>query len=129
MTVNKEQRRLDFERSQNIALLFVLTKNPIPPTVNECPDSILKQTKGHTLSFKRESHLAEAVAFISGISDNPDHVVATCLEELSGDGGLRVLVAINRSTPENPTDRRILGQITTGLEGVFRLVARASKGE
>lgn len=124
-----EKRRLDFERSQNIALLSLLTRNPTSLKVNTCAPRISGGKQIRVLSFERESHLAEALAFISGISDKPDHVVAICIEELSGVGGLRVLVAVNRSTHANTTDKQILGRIKSGLEGVFRVLARVTSGK
>lgn len=124
-----EQRRLDLHRSQNIALLSLLTKNPAPVGVNTCPAHIRNhQNTRRVLSFSRESHLAEALAFITGISDNSDHITAVSLEEIPKGAGLRVLIAINRSTHANPTDERILGRIKSGLEAAFQLLARASTG-
>jgi len=127
-----EGRRLAFERSQNIALLSLLTQNPTSPETNTCTSSVprgKKGRRGRVLSFERESHLTEALAFISGISDNSDHVVAVCLEELPGDGGLQVLVAVNRSTYANPSDKRFLDRIQSGLGAVFRVLARARSGK
>ncbi|KAM7208100.1 hypothetical protein V8F20_001646 [Naviculisporaceae sp. PSN 640] len=124
-----EQRRLDLQRSQNIALLSLLTKNPASIGVNTCPVHIQNHlSERRLLSFSRESHLSEALAFITGISDSSDHITAVSLEELPKGAKLRVLVAVNRSTHNNPTDERILGRIKSGLEVVFRLLTRASTG-
>ncbi|KAK4216045.1 hypothetical protein QBC37DRAFT_106675 [Rhypophila decipiens] len=128
MAAAKEQRRLDFERSQNIALLSLLTKNPSPVEIRSCPVHISNHDlNGRTLSFSRESHLVEALAFISGVSDSSDHVVALCVEELPSRSGLRVAIAVNRSAYANPSDTRLLSRIKTGLESIFHLLARESR--
>lgn len=74
-----------------------------------------------TLSFQEESGLARTLAFLSGVSDDNNHVTAVCLEELPDEQGLKVLVAINRLTPESSSD--VLNKIHAGFKRIFEQLA------
>ncbi|KAK3989146.1 hypothetical protein QBC44DRAFT_308759 [Cladorrhinum sp. PSN332] len=97
---------------------WTLDKYRLPPS-NSSPDSSRK------LSFDCEACLTSTLAFLSGISDDPGHVVAVCVEELVGFNGLRVLVAINKKNHESGIG--VLKRIEEGLERIFGYLSRANK--
>jgi hypothetical protein len=106
--------------AENVALLSLLSRAATDPHINTCGSSTDREPPGH------ETDLTSTLAFLSGISDNPSHVVATCVEEPSDHKGIRVLVAINKERPEAGND--ILNRIKSGLEGIFRRLAHANTG-
>src|SRR5438105_15930970 len=109
--------------AENINLLSLLDQNPGTPGANQ-PALVEAEISSRTLSFERESCLSRAIAFLAGVSDDATHVVAVCIEELPGMNGLRVLIAINKENVHSGDV--VLGSIKKGLEGVFRLLARAN---
>ncbi|KAK3329744.1 hypothetical protein B0H66DRAFT_36839 [Apodospora peruviana] len=123
-TAQQRQRRLAFECAQDIALLSLLPQPLASPQPNTPRSAVPGKRSNRVLSFDRERSLTEALAFISSISDDPGHVVATCTEELSSGRGVKVLLAINRSDPDS--HQPILDRIKSGLEVVFGLLARAN---
>ncbi|KAK0733954.1 hypothetical protein B0T26DRAFT_46153 [Lasiosphaeria miniovina] len=113
---------LDF--AENVALLSLLKQLRSPPKVNKPASAIARLDSRRTLSFARESSLAGVLALISGISNNPDHVVATCIEERPDGGGMRVLLAVNKRSPMSGDD--VLARIKNGLETIFGLLSRVN---
>ncbi|KAK3694304.1 hypothetical protein B0T22DRAFT_370036, partial [Podospora appendiculata] len=112
--------------AERIALLWLLSKAPVPRGVNTATPAQLRQTSPRILSFDRESSLTGIFAFLSSISDDPAHVVATCIEELSRGDGVRVLVAMNKQAPKSGT--AVLRKIKHGLDGVLSVLSRAENG-
>ena len=78
------------------------------------------------MSFKHEVGLTKTLAFLSGISDNPAHVVAVCVEELTSGSGIRVVVAVNKKNPGSGSG--ILMRIKDGLERIFSQLSRLNNG-
>ncbi|KAK1754851.1 hypothetical protein QBC47DRAFT_202662 [Echria macrotheca] len=108
--------------AENINLLSLLDQTPGTPQANR-PALAESETSSRALSFERESCLSRAIAFLAGVSDDANHVVAVCIEELPGRDGLRLLVAINKKKVTSGDG--ILCRIKEGLDVVFRLLARA----
>lgn len=73
-----------------------------------------------TLSFQHESDIVTTLAFLSGISDDSEHVTAVCLEELST-GGCKVLVAINKLKPTSSSE--VLDRVQRGFTRIFSQLA------
>ncbi|CAK7216649.1 hypothetical protein SCUCBS95973_002878 [Sporothrix curviconia] len=108
--------------AENIALLHALHTVPMLPSKNDL-GPVSRRKDGYLLSFEQERNLAGALAFLSGISDNASHVTAVCIEEDRGTESLRVLLAINKKTP-NDGDA-VLQTLKSGLESVLGPLVRA----
>ncbi|KAK3335739.1 hypothetical protein B0T19DRAFT_16997 [Cercophora scortea] len=109
--------------AERIALLWLLSKAPVPRGVNTATPAQFRQTSSRILSFGCESSLTGIFAFLSGISDDPTHVVAVCIEELSEVDSIRVLVAMNKQNPQSGD--AVLKEIKHGLETVLGVLAEA----
>jgi hypothetical protein len=110
---SETQQQSSLSLAENVALLSLLSRAPAERRDNPRPSWADDQG---VLSFDREAELAATIAFLSGVSDSPSHVVATCVEERSG-GGIRVAVAMNRERPGSGDD--VLARIKSGLERIF----------
>ncbi len=115
--LSERQSRQILSFTENVALLSQLSKAPSTSHVNPWPTTLSGQHPDRVLSRERETDLAATLAYICGISDDPSHVVATCVEELSGGRGLRVVVAVNKEHAISGDD--ILVRIKSGLEKIF----------
>jgi hypothetical protein len=83
--------------SVKIALLSLLSDLPEQPSINVSSQHIEAQESqfGRTLAFKHEISIAQQLAFICAYSDDPLHVLATCIEENISRGCLVIRVAAN----------------------------------
>lgn len=79
-----------------------------------------------SFSFDRECCLAGSLAFLAGLSDNPNHVIALSVEEASAPKAIKVVIAINKQRPRDGED--VLGQIKLGFETIFNILSRARHG-
>jgi hypothetical protein len=118
--LSKKQRAQSLYLVENVALLSMLCGAPTAPSTNPWP------TEENDRSFADEVRLTSTIAYLSGISDDPSHVVAACVEGLTNGSKIRVVVAINKANPDSGTG--VLGRIETGLDKVFGHLARADKG-
>ena len=112
--------------TENIALLSLLSEVPSDPLVNQPDSRISARTYGRALSFRRKLRLSNSIALISGVSDDPNHVVAICLEEFPDQAGIRILVAINKE--KHASGDKVLHRIKHGLEKIFSLLPRSTNG-
>ena len=120
-----EAQRLSLSFTENVALLSLLRRAPTASQANPRTSST-DRDQGRVLSFEREASLTNTLAFLSGISDDPAHVVATCVEELPSGNGIRVVVAINKVGADR--GNKVLARIKNGLEEIFRHLSRANNG-
>jgi hypothetical protein len=63
---------------------------------------------------------------LAGTSDNPNHIVAVCVEENTKKDGLSVVLAINKTGPRDAED--VLDTIKLGLQGVFNKLGEVRYG-
>lgn len=70
------------------------------------------------LSLRQENDIVSTLAFLSGISNDPNHITAVCLEEIPTEGTCKVLVAVNKNRPDSGQDG--LSKIQRGFERIFR---------
>lgn len=124
--LSERQSRQSLSFTENIALLRQLSEAPSASHANPWPTTLSDQDEERVLSREREADLTGTLAYLCGISDNPSHVVATCVEELSGGRGLRVVVAVNKESPSSGND--ILARIKGGLEKIFSRLASITNG-
>lgn len=83
--------------SVKIALLSLISNLPEPPSVNS-PSEYIEAQEGRTLTFKHEISITQQLAFICAYSDDPLHVLATCVEEAIPSNGLTIHLAANSGT-------------------------------
>ncbi|KAK0632418.1 hypothetical protein B0T14DRAFT_32536 [Immersiella caudata] len=105
--------------AQNIALLSLFSEIPGGPCVNLQKPSA--DTSDRVLSFKRELRLSDSIALIASVSDDKNHIVASCVEELPERGGVRILVAINKA--QHNSAESVLLRIKHGFEKLFSLLS------
>ena len=103
------------ELSQEIVLLRMLTAEPATPTCNsmvnwEKPD--LPQLFGRKLSLQRELDLVDNLTFICATSENPENVIAICLEEQVQSNSCTFRIAMNTKLPKELVDgMRAIAQV------------------
>jgi hypothetical protein len=124
--VLETQREQSLSFAENLALLSRLRLAPTTQQANPRPSSATRDDAGRRLSFEREVSLTNTLAFLCGISDKPLHVVATCVEELSSEKGIRIVVAINKKHATNASG--ILSRIKDGLVKIFRHLSQTDGG-
>ncbi|KAG8157917.1 hypothetical protein KVR01_012189 [Diaporthe batatas] len=85
-----------------------LRKDAVPSLPSVAPvEALPTDHKNYILSFDRERSLASALAFISQIEDDPDHIPAVCIREdhsLPAKPSLRILLAVNKSEFDDGDD-------------------------
>ncbi|RDL40955.1 uncharacterized protein BP5553_00934 [Venustampulla echinocandica] len=110
--------------AENIALLSLL-HNVVEPRHRNPTDNVEGRQESRYLSLKIERDLTGTLAFLAGISDHPNHIMALCVEERGSSRGLRVMIAINKRRPECGTE--ILKTVTKGFQDIFAILARISR--
>lgn len=85
-----------------VKLLDILTRS-LPGTETPMPvwedQSVGEAMSTRQLLYDQEDKLAKELAFLSGISDSPRHIMAVCVQELPEQTGCEILVAVNKSSP------------------------------
>ena len=83
---------------QNVALLSLLNKEPGKPEEKPLPDKWTKEpkTSKRQLSWAQECDLVDDLAFIVARSEEPEHVIAVCVEEHESATGMTIRLAVNR---------------------------------
>ncbi|KAF2187015.1 hypothetical protein K469DRAFT_686228 [Zopfia rhizophila CBS 207.26] len=79
--------------AENLVLLQKLSNQPIPPSKNKLVH--LDGGEGRTLEFRQELDIAECLTYLSAYSNDPERVLALCLEEQTNHQGLVVSIATN----------------------------------
>lgn len=115
------------ERAENIALLRVLKELPSRPKANQPPRAVKAEDRRRQLTLEDEKRLASALAFLAGISNDPNSVMAVCLEEIPRTSSIRVLIAINMERPPNGAE--LLEIARQGLEQVFDALTQSHAGK
>src|SRR4051812_41254668 len=99
--LSETQRCQNLSFAENVALLYRLCRAPGIRGANPCPAALADQDSDRALTPAQEISLTNTFAFLCGISDDPAHVVAVCVEELTSGSGIRVVVAVNKKNPES----------------------------
>lgn len=76
------------------------------------------------LSLQQENEIVSSLAFLSGVSNSPNHITAVCLEEIRAKDGCKVLLAINKLHPNS--GKGILEKIKRGFEQIFKRLSAVS---
>jgi hypothetical protein len=124
--LSEAQRHSSLTFAENVALASLICRAAADPQENDPLSSSACQDPGRVLSAEQEADLTSSFAFLSGISDKPTDVVATCVEEPSDGKGIRVVVAVNKERPGSGND--ILARIESGIQRIFRYLSCANSG-
>ncbi|VBB72096.1 Putative protein of unknown function [Podospora comata] len=119
--LSKKQRQRELACAEDISLLSILSPPSYSPLVNKPPFLKSQPDSSRALPFETEVSLASTLAFLSGISDDPSHVVAASVEELGNGNGICVRVAINKDHAAGGDD--VLERIQDGLQRVLKCLA------
>jgi hypothetical protein len=119
--LSKAQRKLQLCLAENASLLYHVTKAPTDAKDNPCPSTAVANDPRRTLSFDDEVCLTSTLAYISAISDDPNHVIAVCVEELPDRKSIRIVIAINKERPDSQDE--VLKRIKDGLAVVLSHLA------
>ena len=106
------------ELSQEIVLLRMLTAEPATPTRNaiSCERPDLSLPPGRKISLQREFDIVENLTFISATSENPENVIALCMEEQVQSNTCTFRIAMNTKLPKELVD---------GIRAVARVLEKA----
>ncbi|KAJ0103731.1 hypothetical protein J7T55_000240 [Diaporthe amygdali] len=99
---------------------------PVRPSVDPIEGVSICRNE-YSLSFERERSLASALAFLSRIRDDPEHIPAICIEEdhcPGAEASLRILLAVNRATCKDGDG--MLQEIKKGFEGLFAVLSQSA---
>lgn len=119
--LSKKQRQRELACAEDISLLSILSPPSYSLLVNKPPFLKSQPDSSRVLPFETEVSLASTLAFLSGISDDPSHVVAASVEELGNGNGICVRVAINKDHAGGGDD--VLERIQDGLQRVLKCLA------
>jgi len=111
--------------AENIAILSLPHKVVERQKTDSVPVVGVEQ-ETRRLSLKQESDLSRTLAFLAGITDDPHHIAALCIEEDEAFGGLQIVVAINRTRPDDGSE--VLTTTRSGFWDILLVLERVSKG-
>lgn len=101
MDKNDFKNQLQITSAENIALFSLLHDVPVRPSTNKAISSLnlpIQQTsrRNYKLSFDTERRLADILAFLASIEDDPNYIPAVCVGEDQDEKNLNVYIAINK---------------------------------
>lgn len=104
--VQYSRNQLQIISAENIALFSLLHGVPVRPSINKVPSGSKSlnlpvqleiNRPNYKLPFDTERRLADTLAFLSSIKDDPDHIPAVCVgEDPDENNSLNVYIAINK---------------------------------
>ena len=107
------------ELSQDIVLLRMLTAEPATPTRNanvNYENRNLPLLLGRKLSLQREVDLVDNLTFICATSENPENVIALCIEEQVQSDSCTFRIAMNTKLPK---------QLVNGMRAIAQVLEKA----
>lgn len=116
--------------AENVAVLDLLSRSfpttgtPGPVWV---PRSEAQEEPARQLSYEQEDRLVKELAFLSGISDNPNHIMAVCVQEFPEQRRCEVILAINKRS--TGCAREVLEKARRGLQRIFEKLREVSPSE
>lgn len=81
---------------------------------------------GYTLPLDKERDLASTLAFLARVNDEFKTIPAVCVEEVPGDGGLNVLLAVNKANAD--CGKQVLANLERGFAKIFGFLSQANGG-
>lgn len=125
--IQSEELPPEIRSAHNNALLELLDQRPKALASIPQQDSTEQEDKGRILSIKKERELATNLAFLAGISKNPDHIMGVCIEELPDIEGCQVMVAINQRIPSDGVE--ITERVQKRFEQMFKRLSVLTAGK
>lgn len=113
--------------TEKVVLLQLISQLPGGQSdvgVKSSPEEVSE--KERTLSLRKENDIVSTLAFLSGVSNDPNEITAVCLEELPAEEACKVLVAVNKVGPGS--GRNVLNRIQRGFEQIFRRLSTTASG-
>jgi hypothetical protein len=111
--------------AETTALLSLLKANPEKPKPNTQNIRRLSECS-RQLSFDQEREICTSLAFLAGISDEPNHVMAVAVEEAQNPLGMQIRLSINKSKPTDGD--KILEEVAKGFRRIFHILSRVANG-
>lgn len=102
--------------AENITLLQKVNSEPGRPSENAIPCLELDE---RALKLRHERDIADCLAFVSTYSNDPNRVMALCIEEKPNRQGLIVSVAANAGN---------LDTLTFGMHGIVSILENEARG-
>jgi hypothetical protein len=113
--------------AENTALLALLSQVPRAPT-NLPPYNVSNEIGlGRELSFEQEHMICTGLAFLSGISDDPNHVMAVAVQENMNPKSITIRLAINKANPNGAEGT--LSKAVHGFRQIFCILSRVAHGK
>ena len=118
--------------AENVALLSLLHSVSNSSPVQSVPAPLSSNTIAHLpsgrkdniLPFDRERRLVGILAFLAQTEDDPNHILAVCIEPSSEIGSLNVLLTVNRSKWSDGDT--ILHDLKQCFDGLFSVLSTFS---
>ncbi|KAI0137096.1 hypothetical protein BJ170DRAFT_711138 [Xylariales sp. AK1849] len=102
--------------AESTALLSLLDNLPEKPKTN-VPNRNVHKESSRQLSFDQEREICTGLAFLAGISNDPNHVTAVGVEERDDPRSVHVMIAINKSKPGD--GNKVLTEVANGFRRIF----------
>ncbi|KAK4173638.1 hypothetical protein QBC36DRAFT_194111 [Triangularia setosa] len=112
-----EAGRLYLACAEDIACISLISPSPGIRQDNSPNYVVSRPDSTRVLTLDAEAALTSTLAFLSGISDDRNHVIALVVEESLPQGEIRVVTAINKDCPES--NDGILTEIKDGLQEIL----------
>ena len=110
----------DQRLKENIALLHLANAEPMKPRVNAATDAIQnrKYSFQRQLTFELEGELTSTLAFIGATTDDPEQVLAVCIEE--SPAGNSIIFRIAANDGDVKARKKALQKMLSPLEQIAR---------
>lgn len=102
---------------ENVTLLWLLGQEPEKPAESPIPQGVWEDASSwRQLTVERERDLVDTLAFFSASSDDPEKVIAVCVEEQKDGQSMTIKIAANSGDME--PRKEALERIVSMLEHV-----------
>lgn len=102
--------------AENVILLQKLNPEPERAGVNPPPNL---DSKGRTLTIRHEKDILESLSFLLASSDDPDRILALCIEEKWNCQGIVLSYAVNNGGHET---------LRSGIDSVVKILQAEAYG-
>lgn len=113
----------DLLGAEYIALNYLLDEFPERQTQSRT-SKLISKSQSYVISFSAERDLVEMLSFLSKLKDGSNDIPAICVEQSPNGDSLRLLIAVNKSTPKDSDD--VLQLMKERFESVLQLLHDAN---
>lgn len=111
--------------AEDIGLLHVLGRVPLPPLRNVLPDDDIAGDAARVLTLRAEKKLVTTLAFLSSTKKDSNMVTAVCAQEKDGGRALTVFLAVNAA---GPTESSYLNAVKAGFDRILEIMRTKLEG-